>query len=77
MRRPSPIRVLVVTEDRDLSDVLCDGIAVRGYSPVPAGSLDEGLEQIEEADYEVALVDLALPGGVDLIRRLADEDLST
>jgi len=77
MRRPIPVRVLVVTEDRALSDDLCDGLAGRGYAAMPARSVEEGLEQVEQADHEVALVDLELPGGGELIRRLSDGDLST
>lgn len=77
MRRPIPVRVLVVTEDRGLSEDLCDGLAGRGYAAMPARSVEEGLEQAEQVDHEVALVDLELPGGVELIRRLSHGDLST
>ena len=77
MKRRSPIRVLVVTGDRTLSEGLCEGLTLRGYSAVAAPSEEDGFEQLEHSNFDVALVDLALPGGLDLVRRMADEHLAT
>jgi DNA-binding NtrC family response regulator len=77
MKRRAPIRVLVVTADPTLRDGLCKDLAVRGYSAVAAPTQEDGFEQAEHSSFDVALVDLALPGGMDLVRRMALEDLAT
>jgi len=77
MRRPGPIRVLVVSHDRPLADGLCEDLGGRGHSALAADTLDEAAERVEQSRFEVALVDLGLPGGLDLVGRMADDDLAT
>ena len=72
-------RVLVLEDDVALSEVICDELRARGHSTVAAGSLAEGIEQLSGLEFDVALLDLMLPdgSGIDLLRRIREEDLAT
>jgi DNA-binding NtrC family response regulator len=71
------VRILVVEDDKALSEVLCDELRARGHMAVAAETLAEGREQLKQSDFEVALVDLMLPdgSGIDILRQVHDDDL--
>jgi two-component system response regulator AtoC len=77
MAETSSIRMLVVEDDRALSEVLCDELRARGHMAVAAETVAEGREQLKQSDFEVALVDLMLPdgSGIDILKQIHDEDL--
>ena len=72
------IRVMIADDHHLVRDGLkqilgaADGIAVEGE----AASGDEALALVRENDYDVALLDMSMPGlsGIDLIRRLRIEN---
>jgi DNA-binding NtrC family response regulator len=70
-------RVLVLEDDKALSEVLCDELKARGCHAVPAPTVAEGLEQLKTFEFDVALVDLILPdgSGIDLLKYIAEEQL--
>jgi DNA-binding NtrC family response regulator len=72
-------RVLVLEDDAALSEIICDELRARGHSTVPAASVSEGIEQLSGLEFDVALLDLMLPdgSGIDLLRRIREEDLAT
>jgi DNA-binding NtrC family response regulator len=74
---PSPVRLLVVEDDKVLSEVLCDELRARGHMAVAAETVAEGREQLKQSDFEVALVDLMLPdgSGIDILRQIREDDL--
>ena len=55
------IRMLVVEDDKALSEIVCEELRERGHMAVAAESVAEGLEQLKQSEFEVALVDLMLP----------------
>jgi two-component system nitrogen regulation response regulator NtrX len=65
-------RVLVVDDEagvrRTLSDILRDD----GFDVTPAGSAEEGVERCREADFDVVLLDVWLPGedGLSALARI-------
>jgi DNA-binding NtrC family response regulator len=71
------VRILVVEDDKALSEVLCDELRARGHMAVAAETVAEGREQLKQSDFEVALVDLMLPdgSGIDILRQVHDDDL--
>jgi two-component system, NtrC family, response regulator AtoC len=77
MAEPEPIRLLVVEDDEALSEILCDELRARGHTVVPAATVADGLESLGRFDFDVALLDLKLPdgSGIDVLRRVAEEDL--
>jgi DNA-binding NtrC family response regulator len=75
MSQAPPVRMLVVEDDRALSEVLCDELRARGHMAVAAETVAEGREQLKQSDFDVALVDLMLPdgSGIDILKQI-DED---
>ena len=57
------IRMLVVEDDKALSEIVCEELRARGHMAVAAETVAEGLEQLKQSEFEVALVDLMLPDG--------------
>ena len=73
------IRMLVVEDDKALSEIVCEELRERGHMAVAAETVAEGLEQLKQSEFEVALVDLMLPdgSGIDILKRISDEGLAT
>jgi DNA-binding response OmpR family regulator len=57
-----PMRVLVIEDDAMLGHGLCNSIADAGIDTSWADNGKSGLELLEAGDYDVALLDLGLPG---------------
>jgi DNA-binding NtrC family response regulator len=78
MAETGSIRILVVEDDRAVSEALCDGLRGRGHTPVSAGSLAEGLERLAQAEFDVGLVGLTLPdgSGTDILRRVSADGMA-
>jgi DNA-binding NtrC family response regulator len=70
--------MLVVEDDKSLSEVLCDELRARGHMAVAAETVAEGREQLKQSDFEVALVDLMLPdgSGIDILKQIQEDDLA-
>jgi DNA-binding NtrC family response regulator len=77
MTEVSSVRLLVVEDDKALSEVLCDELRARGHMAVAAESVAEGREQLKQSDFDVALVDLMLPdgSGIDILKQIDEDDL--
>jgi len=77
MTEVSSVRMLVVEDDKALSEVLCDELRARGHMAVAAESVAEGREQLKQSDFDVALVDLMLPdgSGIDILKQIDEDDL--
>jgi DNA-binding NtrC family response regulator len=73
------IRMLVVEDDKALSEIVCEELRARGHMAVAAETVTEGLDQLKQSEFEVALVDLMLPdgSGIEILKRIADEGLPT
>lgn len=72
-QRASRGTVLVVDDDRDVRDSLCDILADAGYQAVCVGNGDEALAYLNRHDRPAAiLLDLFMPvmSGWELTRRL-------
>ena len=72
-------RVLIVDDDPDIRENLCDRLAAQGYEVLSAANGREGLEQIRRELPEVVLADVQMPGmgGQALLEALRDEELET
>lgn len=68
--------ILVVDDDLDTRSNLSDILSSFGYDVETAGSGEAALELLKVKSYDVALLDLKLPGidGVALSRRIRDQD---
>jgi DNA-binding NtrC family response regulator len=72
-------RVLVLEDDKSLSEILCEELATRGFLPMPAESVAEAIAHLRRFEFDVALLDLMLPdgSGISVLRHLTEEDLAT
>ncbi|MBN3757759.1 PAS domain S-box protein [Paraburkholderia sp. Tr-20389] len=64
------LRILVVEDERDARDALCELIAMLGHTFEAAASAEEALQRLHVHPFDVLLTDLTLPGmsGFDLAR---------
>ena len=66
-------RVLVVEDDADLREIVCEVLESAGYEPTPAAGGEEALAALDEPRRaDLILLDLTMPGmsGFELRERL-------
>lgn len=58
-----PKRILVVEDDEEMSDTLCEALTDHGYEPIPAANGQEALDRLRSwrEPPSVILLDLAMP----------------
>ncbi|MES2831616.1 MAG: response regulator [Pseudomonadota bacterium] len=69
----APLRILVVEDNLDLCQLVCELLGSFGHVAIPVGSGEDALVALDSAtDFDVLLSDVSLPGmsGVDLARRV-------
>ncbi len=66
------MRLLVVEDDPDLSEVLRDGLIEEGYAVDLSVTGEDGLWRATTVDYDVAVLDVMLPdmSGFDILRAM-------
>ena len=66
------MRLLVVEDEEDLREALCYGLRKRGYAVDSTGNGAEAVELCRINDYDLAVLDLNLPGldGMEVLRRM-------
>lgn len=69
------MRVLVVEDDPALSASLLHSLEFEGFSAAVARSAEDAWDALHAQDFDVAVVDVGLPGvsGLELVRRLRRE----
>jgi DNA-binding response OmpR family regulator len=74
--RPAQPTVLLVEDDPVLRTFLADNLTADGYDLILAGSVRDGLRELEYKRPDAAIVDLGLPdgSGLDLIVRVRGAD---
>ena len=68
------IRVLLVDDEEDLTTFLSHRLTKQGMSVVATGSGAEAIEEAEKRHFDVAVVDLKMPGmdGIECMERLKE-----
>src|ERR1051325_10222717 len=73
-------RILIVDDELVVRDSLGKWFMSEGYTAKPAGGAREALELIQQSEFDIALIDIKMPGmdGIELQARLhqADPDLT-
>jgi two-component system, OmpR family, response regulator CpxR len=66
------IRVLLVDDEREFVEVLSERLATRGFHVNIAFSGDEALEAFQEADPDVVILDVLMPGrdGIETLQEM-------
>src|SRR5271166_5499657 len=69
-------RILIVDDELVVRDSLSKWFASEGYTARPVGGAREALETIQQAEFDIALIDIKMPGmdGMELQSRLHDAD---
>ena len=62
--------ILIVDDERSVTDLLHEDLGEEGYSCVTAGTGEDALKRLSEGNFDVVLLDLKLPGisGMDVLR---------
>ena len=69
-------RILVVDDELVVRDSLGKWFTSEGYTAKPVGGAREALETIQQAEFDIALIDIKMPGmdGMELQARLHEAD---
>ena len=69
-------RLLIVDDETELKNALCETLAEEGYETVGAASGKEGLQALEKREFDLLLSDLMMPGmgGIELLRGALEID---
>ena len=76
MARATLGRLLIVDDETELKNALCETLAEEGYETVGAAGGKEGLQALEKRDFDLLLSDLMMPGmgGIELLRKALEID---
>ena len=69
-------KILIVDDELVVRDSLGKWFASEGYTARPTGSAREALETIQQMEFDIALIDIKMPGmdGMELQSRLHEAD---
>ena len=69
-------RILVIDDEPGIREGCRRVLVPQGYTVQTAGNGDEALQEIENQAYDLALIDVMMPGisGIDLISRIHEHD---
>lgn len=72
---PARPQILIVEDDRKLSEALASGIEAAGYDVLAAGTAEEGFFLVHSRHPDLLLLDLTLPhrNGLDILRQIRSE----
>src|ERR1700761_2330796 len=68
-------RILIIEDDKKMSDALSSGLQAAGYDVLTAGSAEEGFYLVHSRHPDLLLLDLTLPhrNGLDILKQLRQE----
>ena len=71
------MRVLIIEDDEITSGALSEGFAQMNESAFICSKGNEGLHELLEGDYDVAIIDIGLPeiSGEDIIHEIKDKGI--
>lgn len=71
-------RILIVEDDRRLSEALRSGIEGAGYEVMAAGTAEEGFFLVHRSHPDLLVLDLTLPqrSGLDILRQIRSEGIN-
>jgi DNA-binding NtrC family response regulator len=69
-------RLLIVDDEVELANALCETLAEQGYATRETNSAAAGLKELEKYDFDLLLSDLMMPGmdGIQLLRKALEID---
>ncbi len=72
-------RILVVDDETEIRESLDALLSLEGYSVEQAPNATEGLRRLENASYDLVLLDLMMPdrSGMEVLREVRERDSET
>lgn len=72
---PAKPRILIIEDDRKMSEALASGIEAAGYEVLVASTAEEGFFLVHSRHPDLLLLDLTLPhrNGLDVLRQIRNE----
>lgn len=69
------MRVIIIEDDFETASFVTNGLEDLGYECTVSSSAESGLKQLTNKSYDLAVVDIQLPGisGLELVRRLREQ----
>jgi CheY-like chemotaxis protein len=55
------VRVMVVDDDEELREVLCEALVEEGYEAIEAGDGEQALAKLKQQSADIILLDLMMP----------------
>jgi len=73
------MRILVVEDEKDLEDSICDNLKSKGYEVTCAYDGSKGFDYVTEEKFDLILLDLMLPriSGLEVLSRMRKKDTKT
>lgn len=70
--------ILVIDDEKDISDLLSEYLNNLGYNTVPVYSGTDGLAKLEEGRYDLIITDLMMPEitGMELINIVVEKNIN-
>ena len=67
-------KVLIIDDDEELCELVAEYLSVEGFDTAAVHDGERGLETAMSGDYDLAILDVMLPGmsGFDLLRKLRE-----
>ena len=71
--------ILVVDDEETICDLIYDGLVEEGFTCDIASNASDALTKLERQSYDIALLDIVLPGisGVDLLKMIESRSPTT
>lgn len=68
------IKVMLIDDDREFLDILAERLEIRGFEVVPFVSAQKALERLQQAAFDVVILDLQMPemDGLQTLERLSE-----
>ncbi len=67
-----PIKILLIDDEEEFSSTLAERLDLRGYETATASSGETGLALLANKEFDIAVLDLMMPGmnGLDTLHQL-------
>ncbi|TYT76069.1 response regulator [Desulfobotulus mexicanus] len=74
-----PIRILVVDDEKDFTEILCMRLNAAGFQADEVHSGQDGLKMLDTRPYDVLILDIRMPGmdGLQVLRQIKTDHIST